>query len=117
MLIGEVNISSLLSPTAIIHPSAQVGKNVSIGPYSIIEHDVKIGANTCIDAHAHIKPYTTIGKDCKIFHGAVLGEIPQDLKYDGEKSQLIIGNATTIREFCPLIRGTTETGRDAVQYS
>ena len=114
LLIGEVNISSLISPTAIIHPSAQVGKNVSIGPYSIIEHDVKIGYNTCIDAHAHIKPYTTIGKDCKIFHGAVLGEIPQDLKYDGEKSQLIIGNATTIREFCTLNRGTKETGKTII---
>ena len=113
-MIGEVNISSLISPTAIIHPSAQVGKNVSIGPYSIIEHDVKIGYNTCIDAHAHIKPYTTIGKDCKIFHGAVLGEIPQDLKYDGEKSQLIIGNATTIREFCTLNRGTKETGKTII---
>ncbi len=113
-LIGEYNILNLISPTAIIHPSAQLGKDVSVGSYSIIENDVKIGYNTCIDAHAHIKPYTTIGKDCNIFHGAVLGEIPQDLKYDGEKSQLIIGNATTIREFCTLNRGTKETGKTII---
>ena len=114
MLIGEVDISSLISPTAIIHPSSQVGKNVSIGPYSIIEHDVKIGYNTCIDAHTHIKSYTTIGKDCKIFHGAVIGEIPQDMKFDNEKSLLIIGDATTIREFCTINRGTNETGETTI---
>ena len=113
-LIGGVNISNLISPTAIIHPSAHIGNNVSVGPYSIIEHDVKIGSNTHIDAHAHIKPYTTIGKDCNIFHGAVVGEIPQDLKFNGEKSQLIIGDVTTIREFCTLNRGTNESGQTTI---
>ena len=87
-----------------------MGKNVSVGPYAIIDHEVIIGNNTCIDAHAHIKPYTTIGKDCNIFHGAVVGEIPQDLKFDGEKSLLIIGDSTTVREFCTLNRGTKEKG-------
>jgi len=113
-LIGEDNISNLISPTAIIHPSAQLGKGVSVGSYSIIENDVIIGKNTCIDAHAHIKPYTTMGKECKIFHGAVVGEIPQDQKFAGEKSQLIIGDATTIREFCTLNRGTKETGKTII---
>ena len=93
-----------------------MGKNVSIGPFSIIEHDVNIGSNTCIDAHTHIKSYTTIGKDCKIFHGAVVGEIPQDIKFDGEKSLLIIGHATTIREFCTLNRGTKETGKTTIGH-
>ena len=91
-----------------------MGKNVSIGPFSIIEHDVKIGSNTCIDAHAHIKSYTIIGKNCKIFHGAVVGEIPQDMKYDDEKSLLIIGNNNIIREFCTLNRGTNETGKTTI---
>ena len=113
-MIGEINISTLISPTAIIHPSAQVGKNVSIGAYSILEHDVNIGDNTYIDAHAHIKPYTTIGKYCNIFHGAVIGGIPQDLKFDGEKSVLTIGDATTIREFCTLNRGTNKTGKTTI---
>jgi len=113
-LTGEVDISNIISTTAIVHPSAKLGENVSVGSYSIIEHDVHIGNNTYIDAHAHIKPFTTIGKDCKIFHGAVLGEIPQDLKFDGEKSQLIIGDGTTIREFCTLNRGTKKTGKTTV---
>ena len=113
-MIGGNKISNRISPTAIIHSSAQVGTNVSIGPFSIIENDVIIGNNTCIDSHAHIKSYTTIGKDCKIFHGAVIGEIPQDMKYDNEKSLLIIGDATTIREFCTLNRGTKETGKTTI---
>jgi len=114
LLIGRDNISNFKSPTAIIHSSAQVGENVSVGPYTIIENDVTIGDNTCIDAHTHIKPYTSIGKDCNIFHGAVIGEIPQDLKYDDEKSQLIIGDTTTIREFCTLNRGTKATGKTTI---
>ena len=61
-----------------------------MGPYTIIEKDVTIGNGTWIDAHAHIKPFTTIGEKCKIFHGAVLGEIPQDLKYKGEKSEELL---------------------------
>ena len=91
-----------------------MGLNVSVGPYSIIENDVIIGDNTWIDAHAHIKPYTTIGKDSKIFHGAVLGEIPQDLKFEDEISQLIIGDGTTVREFCTLNRGTKATGKTII---
>jgi UDP-N-acetylglucosamine acyltransferase len=87
---------------------------VYVGPFAIIEKDVTIGDNTWIDAHAHIKSFTTIGKDCKIFNGAVLGEIPQDLKFGGEKSELIIGDATTIREFCTLNRGTKERGASEI---
>ena len=68
----------------------KLGKDVYVGPYTIIEKNVLINNGTWIDAHAHIKPFTTIGKNCKIFHGAVLGEIPQDLKYKGEKSKVFI---------------------------
>ena len=113
-MIGGFNIPNLISSTAIIHPSVQFGKNVSVGPYSIIDHDVNIGNNTCIDSQVHIKPYTTMGKDCKIFHGAVIGEIPQDMKYDDEKSLLIIGNNNIIREFCTLNRGTNKTGKTTI---
>ena len=111
---GIINISKLISPTAIIHPSAQLGENVSIGPYTIIENDVKIECNSWIDAHVHIKPYSNIGNDCKIFHGAVIGEIPQDLKFSGEQSQLIIGSNTTIREYCTLNRGTSASGKTII---
>ena len=111
---GISNISNIISPTAIIHPSAQLGENVSIGHYTIIENDVKIECNSWIDAHVHIKPYSNIGNDCKIFHGAVIGEIPQDLKFSGEQSQLIIGSNTTIREYCTLNRGTSASGKTII---
>ena len=111
---GEAKIITCISPTALIDPSAQLGKDVCVGPFAIIERDVIIGDGTWIDAHTHIKPFTTVGKDCKIFHGAVVGEIPQDLKFEGEKSELIIGNSTTIREFCTLNRGTKDSGRSEV---
>jgi len=83
---------------------------VSIGHFVIIEENVTIGDDTWIDANSHIKSYTAIGKRCKIFNGAVVGEIPQDLKFEGEKTKLIIGNDTTIREFCTLNRGTKDSG-------
>tara|TARA_X000000368_G_C22929346_1_gene666843 strand:- start:24 stop:737 length:714 start_codon:yes stop_codon:yes gene_type:complete len=83
---------------------------VHIGHFVIIEENVTIGDDTWIDANSHIKSYTAIGKRCKIFNGAVVGEIPQDLKFKGEKTKLIIGNNTTIREFCTLNRGTKDSG-------
>ena len=89
-------------------------ENISIGDYAIIENDVSIGNGSWIDAHAHIKPYSTIGKNCKIFHGAVVGEILQDIKFSGEISALTIGNSTTIREFCTLNRGTKKTGKTTI---
>ena len=109
-MIGETNITNKISPSALIDPSVRLGDDIYVGPYAIIEKDVTIGNRTWIDAHAHIKPFTTIGKNCKIFHGAVLGEIPQDLKFEGEKSKLIIGDSTTIREFCTLNRGSKDKG-------
>ena len=113
-MIGAVDINTNISPTALIDPASQLGKNVHVGPYTIIDNHVMIGDGTKIDSHAHIKSYTTIGKDCTIFHGAVLGEIPQDLKFEGEKSELIIGNSTTIREFCTLNRGTKDKGKTVI---
>ena len=113
-MIGEVNINPNISPTALIDPSAKLGKDVHVGPFAIIEKDVTIGEGTWINAHAHIKSFTTIGNNCKIFNGTVLGEIPQDLKFEGEKSELIIGNSTTIREFCTLNRGTKDKGKTVI---
>ena len=95
--------------TAIISTRSILGKNVSIGPYCIIEGDVIIGDNTKIDSHTIIKKYTTIGNNCEIFSHCVIGEIPQDKKYEGEKTNLSIGNNTVIREFCTLNRGTKES--------
>ena len=111
---GEINIKTNISSAALIDPSAKLGKNIYVGPFAIIEKNVIIGDGTWIDAHAHIKPFTTVGKDCKIFHGAVVGEIPQDLKFEGEKSELIIGDSTIIREFCTLNRGTKDKGKSEI---
>ena len=95
---------------SVISKKAQIGKNVSIGPYSIIEDNVIIGDNTTIDSHTIIKEYTEVGKNCNIFSHCVIGGVPQDKKYNGEKSKLVIGNNNTIREFCTLNRGTEESG-------
>lgn len=113
-MIGELNISNNISQSAIIHPSVKLDESIYIGPFVIIEEDVSIGKNTWIDAHVHIKSFTRIGENCKIFNGAVLGEIPQDLKFRGEISELIIGNDTTVREFCTLNRGTKDSGKTKI---
>ena len=86
-MIGEIKIKNLIHSSAIVSKSAILGNNVAIAPYAIIEENVMIGDNTTIGTNAHIKPYTTIGKECRIFNGAVLGEIPQDLKFKGEEWQ------------------------------
>jgi UDP-N-acetylglucosamine acyltransferase len=95
--------------TAIVSPKAELGLNVSVGPFSIINEDVKIGHNTKIASHVVIEPGTEIGENCKVFKGAVLGSVPQDLKFEDEKTFLKIGNNTTIREFATLNRGTTHS--------
>ncbi|HHS48959.1 MAG TPA: acyl-ACP--UDP-N-acetylglucosamine O-acyltransferase [Desulfurella acetivorans] len=92
--------------TAIIEDNVELGENVTIGPYSIVKSNVKIGDNCEIQSHVVIDEFTTIGKNCKIFHSVVLGTIPQDLKFSGEKSELIIGDNNTIREFAMINRGT-----------
>ncbi len=99
-----------MNNTSIISKKANIGRNVSIGPYCIIEDDVIIDDNTTIGSHTVIKQYTKIGKNCNIFSHCVIGEVPQDKKYNGEKSDLIIGDNNTIREFCTLNRGTGELG-------
>ncbi|MFW6386757.1 MAG: acyl-ACP--UDP-N-acetylglucosamine O-acyltransferase [Bacillota bacterium] len=96
--------------TAIVHQGAKIGKNVEVGPYSIIGENVEIGEGTEIGPHVVIRGWTRIGKNNKIFHGASIGFIPQDLKFDGEKSYLYIGDNNTIRENVTIHRGTEEGG-------
>lgn len=101
-------------PLANIHPEAKIGKDVVIEPFATVEKDVVIGDGCWIGANAVIKRYTTIGKNCKVFHGAVVGEIPQDLKFKGEKTTLEIGDNTTIRECATINRGTASRGKTIV---
>ncbi len=96
--------------TAIVAPEARLGDGVTVGPYSIIEGRVGIGAGTHIGPHVVIRAFTPIGRGCRVFQFAVLGEIPQDLKFKGEESRLVIGDDNTIREFATMHRGTAGGG-------
>lgn len=100
-----------IHPTAIIAPDAQLEEGVEIGPYSIIGPDVKIGKNTIVGPHTVIDIHTQIGEGCNIFQFCSIGAPPQDLKFGGEKTGVIIGNFNTIREYVSIHRGTTaDTG-------
>ena len=100
-----------IHPTAILDPRAELGTDVQVGAYSIIDAYVTIGAHTVIGPHVHITGYSTLGEDCVVHTGAVLGEPPQDRKYSRERSFLIIGNRNIIREFVTIHRGTEGGGR------
>ncbi len=90
---------SLIHPTAIVDPAAQINPSVTVGPYTIIGPHVCIGGGTTVGPHCVIEGHTTIGCDNRIFQFASLGAVPQDKKYAGEPCQLVIGNGNTIREF------------------
>ena len=96
--------------TAIIEDGAKIGANVSIGAFTIIGSKVVIGDDTTVGSHTLIEGKTTIGKNNSIFSHAVLGTIPQDLKFDGEETELIIGDNNTIREHTLLNTGTSGGG-------
>lgn len=98
----------MISPLASVSPKAKIGNNVTIMPFATVFEDVEIGDNTYIHPNALIYPDTIIGHDCKIFPGAVIGIINQDLKYKGEKSNTVIGNNTTIREYVTIHKGTAD---------
>ncbi len=99
---------------AFVHPDAIIGKNVTISPFAYIDSDVVIGDNTWVGPHATIFAGSRIGSDCKIFPGAVIGAIPQDLKFAGEYTTVEIGNKTTIREAVTVNRGTAAKGKTVV---
>jgi UDP-N-acetylglucosamine acyltransferase len=96
-----------IHPTAIIASDAQLAEGVEVGPYSIIGSDVKISKNTVIGPHTVIDDYTQIGEGCRIFQFCSIGAPPQDLKFGGEKTRVIIGNFNTIREFVSIHRATS----------
>ncbi len=100
----------MIHQTAIIEDGAQLGKNVKVGAYAYIGPKVVIGDGCEIGNGAQITGKTTIGKNNRIFSHAVIGAIPQDLKYNGEETELIIGDNNTIREFCFFNPGTLQGG-------
>ncbi|MFC2321692.1 acyl-ACP--UDP-N-acetylglucosamine O-acyltransferase [Tannerella forsythia] len=102
------------SPLAVVHPEAQIGKNVIVEPFAFIEKDVVIGDNCRIYPHAVVLEGSRIGKGCHIFPGAVISGIPQDLKFAGEKTTAEIGDHTTVRECVTVNRGTASRGKTIV---
>lgn len=105
---------SNIHPTNIISDSAKIGKNVSIGAYNVIEDDVIIADNVSIGNFNTIGQYTEIADGCQIFHNSSIGVVPQDKKFGGEQTKLIIGKRTIIREFVTLNRGTNATGETSI---
>ena len=98
----------MIHPTAIVDPAAEIGEDVTIGPYTIIGADVALGSGTVVNSHAVIKGPTRIGSDNRIFQFASVGEDPQDKKYGGEPTVLEIGHRNVIREFTTIHRGTIQ---------
>lgn len=100
----------MIHPTALIDPKAELADDVEVGAYSIIEAKVRIDSGTKINSHAVITGRTTIGKNNRIFQFTSIGEAPQDKKYAGEDTELIIGDNNTIRELCTFSRGSVQGG-------
>jgi UDP-N-acetylglucosamine acyltransferase len=100
----------LIHPTAIIESGAQIGEGTTVGPYSIIGANVVLGRNNRVGPHVVIEGHTAIGESNQIFQFASIGAAPQDLKFKGEASRLVIGDRNIIREFCTLQPGTTGGG-------
>jgi UDP-N-acetylglucosamine acyltransferase len=101
--------SARIHPTAIISANVEIGDNVEVGAYSVIEGNIKIGADCVIRAGAYIYGNVTMGKGNQVFTGAVLGEVPQHLKYNGEPTGLEIGDGNIFREQVTIHRGTTHS--------
>ena len=99
-----------IHPTAIVAPGAQVDATCQIGPYAVIGPKVKMGPRTVVGAHAVVDGDTTIGAENQIFPHAAVGGIPQDLKYRGEPTKLVIGDRNRFREFCTAHVGTEGGG-------
>lgn len=103
-------MAAFIHPLAVVDPSAQLGADVTVGPFVVIEADVIIGDGTRIDSHACIKQYTRMGARNRVHSHAVVGGESQDLKFRGETTWLNVGDDNAIREFATLHRGTEGGG-------
>ncbi len=101
-------------PLSFVHSDAKIARNVVIEPFVTIDKNVEIGEGTWIASNVTIMEGSRIGKNCKIFPAAVIGAIPQDLKFQGEDSLVIIGDNTTVRECATLNRGTAAKGKTVI---
>lgn len=105
---------SNISDKAYIHPEAKLGEGVIVEPFAFIDKNVEIGDGTLVMANANVRYGSRIGKNCRIFSGAVVGGIPQDLKFKGEDTLAIVGDNTIIRECVTINRGTASKGKTVV---
>ena len=101
-------MSSLISSLAHVSANAHIADGAIIEPFAYIDDNVTIGQGTWVGPHAVIQSGTTIGENCKIFSGAVIGAIPQDLKFSGEDSKVVVGDRTVIRKCVTINRGTAD---------
>jgi UDP-N-acetylglucosamine acyltransferase len=99
-----------IHPTVTIHEGAEIAGDVSIGAYSVIGPNVRIGPGTLIRERVTVAGQTAVGAECRIYTGAVVGSDPQDLKYGGEDTALVVGDRTVIREYCTVNKGTKGGG-------
>ncbi len=104
----------MIHRTALVDPAAQIGQNVTIGPYAIVGPRVSVGDHCTIAAHAVLERNAKLGTAVKVGYGSVIGNDPQDLKYQGEETWVEIGDGTVIREYCTINRGTASTGKTTV---
>lgn len=97
----------MIDPRAVVSPQAELAPDVEVGPFAVIGASVVIGAGSRVGPHAVIEGPTTIGRDCRIYQFASIGDAPQDKKYKGEPTRLEIGDRCVFREYCTVNRGTT----------
>jgi UDP-N-acetylglucosamine acyltransferase len=97
-----------IHPTSVISPRAEIASDVRVGPYAVVEDDVAIGAGCVIGAHAVVKRFTTLGERNRVYEHVTLGGEPQDVKFRGEPSELVIGDDNLIREYATLHRASGE---------
>jgi len=102
--------AAFVDPSAHVHPSAQIGEGTMIGPHAVVGPDVRIGRNCRIGASAVIDGWTEIGDDTQVYPMASIGLAPQDLKYRGERTKLVVGRRNIFREFVTINRGTAGGG-------
>jgi len=100
--------------TALVDPTAHLAADVAVGPYAVIGPRVTVGARCQIAGHAVLERNVKLGVGVKVGYGTVIGNEPQDLKYRGEDTWVEVGDATVIREYCTINRGTTATGKTSV---
>lgn len=107
-------MATQIHPQALVSSSSRLDEDVKIGPYVIIGDNVHIGSGSYVDSFAQVLGYTEVGHNCHIFSYAILGNTPQDLKYKGDKSYLVIGDNNQIREFVTINPGTEKNSKTVI---